>query len=1301
MINQNITHQTTNLSIDNKKEHIEIDISSHKFNLFQQFFIIGLEPKIIHLLNKKDYIDIPEPLIGPKIISKFPNIDLPYINIPDSLIISHCFPKGFRNLFIGYENMELKQKTEQANDFIFCLDNYQMNKNSSLRINKVYYICYFFYEKLDEYINTNINIKKKININPNNKNILVPKVICLSSFFPYIHQSKCILHYLKRNIESYSYSKFLKKTIRNQSSNYIQIEKVIEGLIYNLPGLPRANFIMKISKNNFISDEDISQSTFTEKKEKEIIFQNSSANQKPKSIINYALLMKFFKIEEIFEIIKIIILEEPILFFSENIEYLTLVIQGLLSLIYPFEYHYPVVLVLPENNYSIINLFPKFIFGINNRYTEDIFVLKGIYLDHLKYINIVRIKNRFNNLLNSNEKGKTKNPVIFNLKLNNSRFKKVTQKSVNNSISEIKTLYLKKQNMLATIKEDEQQNNNIFENDKKIKLPTHYYTKCCKKIENNLEYKFKEIKTKFKEKELDKNILNKMIEKEKEKIFNEELTETFLYFFISIFLHYQKYCIRFQYTYKTSLRDSSKYKSDNTKNGIYYRDPDLEKKYYMNKLTIDDLFNCELFIEEMPILDIPFYTKFLQTKMFFNFMKKKIFPISVQDKLDILFFDDKINEKLSRETGVKKIETKFLDYDNSNISGDIEIACISRPFSQNFKEYLFEEKNREKALQYFQYIVYEKKENNIDNNIYNSVESYFSTNNNKEDFQMNFYYFVFPKLLNDGYFYKDYNNENEINNPWTKTNFNIKNSNCLYNQFEKEGNQIINDENILKNYYNYNYTFNPHKSYIQSYQNYIKNLYLQYFSKIFYQISYSQQKYYFTYLMYFIKSNKDILYENSIMMMFNAIIKYGDSAMAKDFFPYIKNKTYTLYLILREKMRPDKDFAQYNLNLKSGLLFHDENKDEHNESFSNEKRSLSGTNINKFRLSLMPNFQRKFTEEDVKLDKSGKSISNSMGLSEKIYEFKVNDIFNFNVNLFCSVKNENKECNTPFDIHNFYNLFNQESKYIEYKCFKCEKKQKVTITCEYKNESDKNYVINTKLYSPLALLESKWFKNTQNINIKNIIDNHFNKYICTIFYFYDQGLLCDFLLPDIITKKTLAIDYNSKNSIQNNKYDKYKDKKDIIIKNDVENNDIIINDIKNNDIKLNGLTKNDIKINDIKLNDMTKNNLKINDIKINDMTKNNLKINDIKLNDIKINNKENEKKESSIKHKVSKVPRLSIYDISSKRQNFFEIKTKQSSLITENLKRKHNLKKKMVGFTNKKIIMNKLNTVNYVEFHKK
>ena len=171
--------------------------------------------------------------------------------------------------------------------------------------------------------------------------------------------------------------------------------------------------------------------------------------------------------------------------------------------------------------------------------------------------------------------------------------------------------------MIGEHKEEEKIDEKVEE--KKIKLPIHYYTKCCKKIESNVESKFKEIKSKIKEK--NKKLLAKKLEKEKQKIFNEEIVENFLYFFTSIFLHYQEYCSKFQYAYI----EHQGMVSSNTKTGAYFREKELEKKYYMNKLTINDLFNCELFIDEMPNLDRPFYSKFLKTKIFFNFMKKKYF----------------------------------------------------------------------------------------------------------------------------------------------------------------------------------------------------------------------------------------------------------------------------------------------------------------------------------------------------------------------------------------------------------------------------------------------------------------------------------------------------------------------------------------------------------------------------------------------------------------------------------------------------------------------------------------------------
>ena len=1208
------------------------DILLHKYNLFQQFFVVGIDPKIVHLLNSVDFKSIPQTLVGPKIITKYPNINLPYLNIPDSAIISHSFPKGFKNTVIECEDNKLKDKLQQTYDYMFSLDNYQMDQNISLRANKVYYICYLFYEKLNDYQkclevkHSDIKGKNIISIN----NILIPKVICLSSFSPFITQSKQILHYLKKNIDKCNYIKYVGTNYNlptlNNSENNFPIEKIIEGLIYNLPGLPRANFIIKVNKENFIleDNENVSSSNLLEN-EKQIIFENSPANKRPKPIINYALLMKFFKIEEIFEIIKYIILEEPILFFCQNIQYLTYTIEGILGLIYPFEYHFPVVSILPEENYSFINIYKCFIFGINDNYSDDIFVLKGINIDAQKNVNIIIIENRFNNLLNSNEKEKSKNSVILHLKPNNSKLLKISQNDLDNTISDIKDLYLKRKNMITELgkkKEEEEKNkekiNDNSEDVKKIKLPIHYYVKCCKRIETNSEAKFKEAKSKIKDQGKDKNMLLKLLEEEKEKIFSDELTENFLYFFTSIFLHYQEYCTKYQFEYVANDGENmiSRKISASYRDGSYFRSPELEKKYYTNSLTINDLFNCSLFIDEMPVLDKPFYTKFLQTKIFFNFMKKKIFPMSLQDKLDILFFDDKVNEKLSRESGIKKIETKFLEYDISKIASDINVGYLSKPITEDIKEYLSLQKNRDKALNYFQYITYQN--TNIEPKK-DALDNYFS-NNNSNNIKINFYYFVFPKLLNDGLFFKPFKKDDENSSSWsrTRTNFSSKNSDCLYNQFDKEANIIIKDENIIKNYYNYYYTLTLAKNNPKPYDYYIKNLYLQNFSKIFHQIPLSKKSYYFDYLMLFMNQYKDILDDNSIMMMFHTIIKHGDRNMAVNFFPFVRKKTYTSFLILREKTRQDKNFIKFIKN-DLNINFEDEIYSENNFNDKAE-RSLSGYNISNIRLSSNSNLRSSNKSSCELVDKDEES-----GLKKtekKEYIFIVSNMIKFILNLHCIQKNENNYCNCNIDLKT-NQMFYENKKYLEFQCPKCGKLQELTITCEYNENNNDNkkaqkYFVNTKLCTPLTLLENDWFKNSKELNLKDILEKHLDEYFCAMYYFTEQGLLCDFLLLDIPTRKTLTKD----NTISYNTYMK--------------------------STELNGN----------------------------------------KVIEINGNNRKN----------ISSNHRGSEFDISDKKQNFFEFKNnnnkKAPSLVTSHLKKKieakksvefsnQNTTKKAVGFPNK------------------
>jgi hypothetical protein len=87
--------------------------------------------------------------------------------------------------------------------------------------------------------------------------------------------------------------------------------------------------------------------------------------------------------------------------------------------------------------------------------------------------------------------------------------------------------------------------------------------------------------------------------------------------------------------------------------------------------------------------------------------------------------------------------------------------------------------------------------------------------------------------------------------------------------------------------------------------------------------------------------------------------------------------------------------------------------------------------------------------------------------------------------------------------------------------------QELTYTCKInednsKNEKYRNYRVNNKLISPLILLENDWFKNSKELNLSYLLENHLDEYFNMIYYFYEQGLLCDFLFTEISRKNTLT-----------------------------------------------------------------------------------------------------------------------------------------------------------------------------------
>ena len=1079
-------------------------IINHKYNFYQQFLVISIDPKIMCSINHYDLKSLQEPYSSPKVISKYPNVDLPYLIIPDSVVASHCFPQGIINEIIDYDENDLSKKENQTQNFVFSLENMcPDNKTSSLRTNKVYYTCLLFYENIENYrkcINQKHFYKKnKDNEEIQNKGLLIPKVICLSSFSPFYEQTKYILHRIKNYVNNFNYNNKSKENI-----NIYPIEKIIEGIIFNMPSLPRGNFSIKLDNESFtykprLNNENKNNSLLNniDIDLKQIIFHENQPNVNPRETFNYSILMTYFRIEEIFEVIKFIILEEPILFFSEDKEALTNVIECLVSLIYPLEYPYPVIAILPEQNYSLISLFKHFIFGINYRYSEDVLNRK-IILDGVKFIRIIRLDKRFNNILNSDESDSLGYPIFTSLKFDE-----------NKPLVKFDQI---EQNVYIKDKEDTK----LIHEKKKINLPRHYFEKCCRKLEKNTQEKMKEIESK------NKNLNKKVINQLKIKAINTEIRDDFLYFFCCILLKYQEYCVKYEkQRYEDFDKDGKKIVKE-----FEERNTQLDEKYYKNEIKIDDIFNAEEFINSTPSLDRSFYRIFFGTKIFFNFILKKIFPDTNQDKLDILYFDEMINKKLSRELYNQKKETKYLDIELINLNNDIEIKSLKKELDNNIKQYLCKKENRTKALNYFQYICLD--DVNENKNAVGKVPIYF-------------YYYVFPILLNDGIFYNERyknqkQNKNDINVWSFYEYFTLSQiSKRLYDTFEEESTVIIDDDDINKNYKLYGYSLNPTSKFRFTNSFLIKILWLVYFSKSFKSIPFNKKRYYFEILMNFMQKNKNIIDENIIISLYNSINKNGDRNMNQDFFQFIKKKTYTSYLCAREKMKSENNFIKYIIN-------------QENNQNSKEQTDISNINTN--------NNQKK---EEFNNNEEQKKIK------ENEYEEKRGLLFI--VNSFCTNKIGDKKeiCHEPFN-EKIADLFSENEEHIKFKCKKCQKEQNLKIFCKYNNNGEKqnyltNYIINFELISPLALLNKSWFKNNPDINPYFIAEKYLECYLSAIFYFYEQNYPCNFLMPEFLVQNENEFKEEKNNYysiVKNEELFDYKKIKKVYVKNNPKVEDIII-----------------------------------------------------------------------------------------------------------------------------------------------
>ena len=656
-------------NIENKKIDDIIEYERLLFdgnNIFIDYFLeIGIKPEIFtdeNIFNKN--LDELNEIIKPEILCKFPNIDKKKIQINNE-IIKNLFPNG-------YKLISSNEKPNKIN-FSLILDNRFYSAINTYK----FITCAIIYEDINQYKEIyNLQKENKINIEnkENKENIYIPKCLCFVSIHPYFNYFTIILNTLINLFE---------EKIKVKSD--FLLDKIIQHIIIETPEIPRG--LRKINLN-IIKDINI-------------LIEEHKMSEIPLLDFEIRKYYKLFSSQEILEILKYILLEKKIIFFSSNIENLTYIIMIFLSMIFPLKYQYLIISILHKEIFHLINNKLPYIFGINESYK-----------DNFLQINNLNIKDSI---------------ILID---------------IDNGLIDAK----------------------ITENENP-------------QIPISLRNKFEDNSRKLKNDILDIQKLNDIYR------------EMFLSFMTSLLENYSKYLIK-----------------------------DSDVKIGM-KLT--SLINIDAYLNSLGS-ENEFYSKFFETQLFYDFIYKRIQPKNINDKMDILLFDEKINNK-SKKTIFSKSKPNFLlnskEYDfkeTIEIKNEIALTSSDKNFFSNL--------------------------NNIEKTILHGYE-YNINENNKIEFK----YYIFPILINEELFIKNIKNFSKTLN---------------YNQEIEELNyQIINKSSL---------SLSETKK-ISEMDDYIYSCWITTFALTFWYTDKEEKKYRFYQLMEILKKKENFNME-IIELIFKAIV---------------------------------------------------------------------------------------------------------------------------------------------------------------------------------------------------------------------------------------------------------------------------------------------------------------------------------------------------------------------------------------------------------------------------------------------
>ena len=472
----------------------------------------------------------------------------------------------------------------------------------------------------------------------------------------------------------------------NETYSYIFIDQIIEKLIIETPKIPRGVKRIKLLFPNNIID-----------------INENKMNEYPAVNVNLVYTFDIMNYNNIIEIYKFLLYETKLIFFSEDLYKLTNTILSFVFLLTPFNYQFQIVSILSKELYNFIETISPFIFGINEKYEANFMEKYKISIEDTS-ICIVDIDNDNYFLITPGGVFNTKDFPEFPKKLR----KKLEDK--------IKTyLFNKKKKKSVDTCINMGQNNKAYNYNKTVSENNILRSSTCKVMNcDNFLVSLNDIIA------CDNLIHKQNIKKDafyhKD---NQKIQEIFSRFMINLLKDYPKF---------------------------------LSKDYSVNRdisQNINDMIDLKSYLNLFNNGDRFFYSKIFSTQMFMEFIYKRMMPRDCNEKVDVLFFEEKINEKINEKNLFSKIN-------KSKIQGQyILLNCRDYDYNQTVSIDLTAKKGVSNRLKF--YILTNKSLLNA------FLRRGYIISINEDSNELTFKYEIFPLLLSDKLFLlnsEDYQQEN-------------------------------------------------------------------------------------------------------------------------------------------------------------------------------------------------------------------------------------------------------------------------------------------------------------------------------------------------------------------------------------------------------------------------------------------------------------------------------------------------------------------------------------------------------------